>query len=81
MQISYFSNFTRISTHQKIPKKAYDEEALLAKVLEAYNSREFLSLRKATDYYRVSYSKLRGRKNGKISLSNRPTTNNILNSN
>ena len=64
-----------------MPKKARDKEGLLAKVLDAYNSREFLSLRKATDYYRVSYSKLYSRKNGKTSLSNHPTTNNILNSN
>jgi hypothetical protein len=81
MQISYFFNFTRISTHQKMPKKAYDEESLLAKALDAYDSQEFSSLRKAADHYRVSYSKLRGRKNGRTSLSDRPTTNNALNSN
>jgi hypothetical protein len=81
MQISYLFNFTRISTHQKMPKKAYDEEGLLAKALDAYDSQEFSSLRKAADHYRVSYSKLRGRKNGRTSLSDRPTTNNALNSN
>jgi hypothetical protein len=81
MQISYFFNFTRISAHQKMTKKAYDEEGLLAKVLDAYKSQEFSSLRKAADHYRVSYSKLRGRKNGRIALSDRPTTNNALKSN
>jgi hypothetical protein len=80
MQISYFFNFTRIFTHQKMPKKAHDEEALLAKALDAYESQEFSSLRKAADHYRVSYSKLRGRKNGKTSVSD-PTTNNALNLN
>ena len=64
-----------------MPKKARDEEDLLAKALDAYNTREFSSLRKAADHYRVSYSKLRGRKNGQTSLSDRPTTNNALNSN
>ena len=46
-----------------MPKKARDKEGLLAKALDAYNSSEFSSLRKAADYYRLSYSKLRGRKN------------------
>jgi hypothetical protein len=64
-----------------MPKKPRDEEDLLAKALHAYNTREFSSLRKAADHYRVSYSKLRGRKNGQTSLSDRPTTNNALNSN
>jgi hypothetical protein len=63
-----------------MPKKARDEEGLLAKALHAYNSQEFSSLRKAADYYRVSYSKLRGRKNGLLPLSDRPTHNNALNS-
>jgi hypothetical protein len=80
MQISYFFNFTRISTHQKMPKNAHDEEALLAKVLDTYDSQELSSLRKAVDHYRVSYSNLRGRKNGRTSLSDRPTTNNALDS-
>jgi hypothetical protein len=80
MQISYFFNFTRISTHQKMPKKAHDDEALLAKVLDTYDSQEFSSLRKAVDHYRVSYSNLRGRKNRRTSLSDRPTTNNALDS-
>jgi hypothetical protein len=53
---------------------------LLAKALHAYNTREFSSLRKAADHYLVSYSKLRGRKNGLPSLSDRPTHNNALNS-
>jgi hypothetical protein len=62
-----------------MPKKRSDEEDLLAKVY-AYNTREFSSLRKAADHYRVSYSKLRGRKKGRPALSGRPTTNNALNS-
>jgi hypothetical protein len=64
-----------------MPKKPRDEEDLLAKTLHAYTTREFSSLRKAADHYRVSYSKLRGRKNGQTSLSDRPTTNNALNLN
>jgi hypothetical protein len=64
-----------------IPKKPRDEEDMLAKALHAYDAREFSSLRKAADHYRVSYSKLRGRKNGRPSLSDRPTTNNALDSN
>ncbi|KAJ5835855.1 hypothetical protein N7447_001881, partial [Penicillium robsamsonii] len=50
---------------------------------EAYEAQKFSSLRTAADHYRVSYSKLRGRKNknGRLSLSDRPTTNNALNSN
>lgn len=47
-----------------MPKKAIDKEALLATTLDAHNTQKFSSLRKAADYYRVSYSKLRGRKNG-----------------
>jgi hypothetical protein len=47
-----------------MPKKRQNEEELLAQALYAYNTREFSSLRKAADHYRVSYSKLRGRKNG-----------------
>jgi hypothetical protein len=65
----------------KNAKKALDEEALLAKALEAYETQKLSSLRKAAGHYRVSYSKLRGRKNGRTSLSDRPTTNNALNSN
>jgi hypothetical protein len=64
-----------------MPKKARDKEGLVAKALDAYNSQEFSSLRKAADHYPVYYSKLRGRKNGQTSLSDRPTTNNALNSN
>ena len=64
-----------------MPKKARDEEDLLAKALDDYNTQKFSSLRKAADYHRVSYSKLRGRKIGRTSLSDRPTTNNALNSN
>jgi hypothetical protein len=63
-----------------MPKKAPNKEEMLAKALDAYNTREFLSLRKAIDYYRVSYSKLRGRKIGRTPFSGRPTYNNILNS-
>ena len=63
-----------------MPKKRSDEEDLLAKALHAYKPREFLSLRTAADQYRVSYSKLRGRKKGRPALSGRPTTNNALNS-
>jgi hypothetical protein len=47
-----------------MPKKPRDKDDLLTKALYTYTTRETLSLRKATDYYRVSYSKLRGRKNG-----------------
>jgi hypothetical protein len=79
MQISYFSTYA-YSYPPKMPKKARNEEDLLAKALHAYTTREFSSLRKAADHYRVSYSKLRGRKNGQTSLSDRPTTNNALNS-
>jgi hypothetical protein len=81
MQISSFFNFTSIFSHQNMPKKAPNEEALLADALDAYNKQEFSSLRKAADHYRVSYSKLRGRKNGRTPLSDRPTPNHALNSN
>jgi hypothetical protein len=80
MQISYFFNYYAYSYPPKMPKKRSDEEDLLAKALHAYNTREFSSLRKAADHYRVSYSKLRGRKKGRLGLSGRPTTNNALNS-
>jgi hypothetical protein len=63
-----------------MPKKAINEEALLATALDAYNTQKFSSLRKAADHYRVPYSKLRGRKNGQTSRSSRPTHNNALNS-
>jgi hypothetical protein len=46
-----------------MPKKAINKEALLDTILDAYYTQKFLSLRKVADYYRVSYSKLRGRKN------------------
>jgi hypothetical protein len=58
-----------------MPKKARNEEAILAEALDAYNQQKFSSIRKAADHYRVSYAKLRGRKNGQTSLSGRPTTN------
>jgi hypothetical protein len=63
-----------------MPKKAPNEEEMLAKALHAYNTREFSSLRKAADHYRVSYSKLRGCKIGRTPFSGRPTYNNVLNS-
>jgi hypothetical protein len=80
MQICSFFNFMLIFYYPNMPKKRQNEEDLLAKALHAYNTREFSSLRKAADHYRVSYSKLRGRKNGRPALSGRPTTNNALNS-
>jgi hypothetical protein len=81
MQISSFFNFTSIFSHQNMPKKAPNEEALLADALDAYNKQEFSSLRKAADYYRMSYSKLCSRKNGRTPPSDRPTPNHALNSN
>jgi hypothetical protein len=79
MQICSFFNFKLIFHHPNMPKKAINEEALLATALDAYNAQKFSSLRKAADHYRVSYSKLRGRKNGRPALSGRPTNNNVLN--
>jgi hypothetical protein len=63
-----------------MPEKAQNEEDILDEALEAYNKQNFSSLRKAADHYRVSYAKLRGRRNGQTSLFGRQSTNHALNS-
>lgn len=80
-KFSTFSSLRVFLPIKKCPKKPHDEETLLAKALEAYETQKLSSLRKAADHYRVSYSKLRGCKTGRTSLSDRPTTNNALNLN
>ncbi|KAJ5544036.1 hypothetical protein N7494_005315 [Penicillium frequentans] len=62
-----------------MPQKAPNEEDLLRIALAAYNDKKFSSLRKAADHYHVSYSNLRGRKNGLQSLSDRPSHNKAVN--